>query len=200
MAALDPGLTDRIDLQYPPFDLTIPDDTRVDRFLVEFERLEKAGDLPRLMVLHLPNDHTAGRATGFPTAQAMMAEHDLALGRLVEGISRSKSWERTAVFVVEDDAQDGADHVDAHRSIALVASPWIRRGIKDSTFYSTESVLRTIELILGLKPMTQFDGAATPMWRIFSPELNKKPYEAAEPKQRINEKNPSGQRVTPRRA
>ena len=200
MAALDPGLTDRIDLQYPPFDLTIPDDTRVDRFLVEFERLEKAGDLPRLMVLHLPNDQTAGRASGFPTAQAMMAEHDLALGRLVEGISRSKSWERTAVFVVEDDAQDGADHVDAHRSIALVASPWIRRGIKDSTFYSTESVLRTIELILGLKPMTQFDGAATPMWRIFSPELNKKPYEAAEPKQRINEKNPSGQRVTPRRA
>lgn len=197
---LDPGLAGRFDEQYPGFDLSVPDGERIDRFLGEFRRMEKAGSLPDLMVLHLPNDHTAGRAAGLPTAKAMMAEHDLALGRLVEGVSRTKAWGRTAIFVVEDDAQDGADHVDSHRSIALVASPYVKRGAKDSTFYSTESVLRTIEMILGLRPMTQFDGAATPMRNIFIGTPDPKPYEASKPEQQLDEKNPKGERVTPRRA
>ncbi len=199
VVAIDPGLAGRLDSEYAPFDLATPDSDRVERFLSEFARLEKAGRLPRLMMLHLPNDHTAGRSPGLPTARAMMAEHDAALGELMEGISRSKAWERTAVFVVEDDAQDGADHVDSHRSIALVASPYARRGVRDRTFYSTTSVLRTIELILGLRPMTQFDAAATPMWRLFKAAPDKKPYKAVRPRQPTDEKNPPGKPVTPRR-
>ena len=197
---MDPGLTPFVDGGYPSFDLTIPSRTRVERFLSDSQRLEEEGALPNLRILYLPNGHTAGRAPGMPTARAMMAEHDAALGALVEGLSSRESWSKTAVFVVEDDAQDGADHIGAHRSIALIASPYARRGVRDPTFYSTLSVLRTIEMILGLAPMTQFDAAATPLWRLFQSEPDSRPYKAVRPSQSPDELNPSnGERVVPRR-
>ena len=188
----DPGLTAHTAQDFPPFDLDITDAARVDVFLRELSRFEAAGDLARLILVRLPGDHTAGRAPGKPTARAMMAEHDYALGKLIEGVSRSRFWPQTAVFVVEDDAQDGADHVDSHRSVLLVASPYAKRGFVDSERYSTTSVLRTIELILGLRPMTQFDAAAVPLWRAFQSEADSQPYEAVKPKISIDEKNRPG--------
>ena len=132
--------------------------------------------MPRMQVVRLPNDHTSGTRVGKHTPTAMVAENDLALGQIVEGISKSKFWKETAIFVVEDDAQNGSDHVDAHRSVALVISPYTKKGIVDSTMYSTSSMLRTMELILGLKPMSQFDAAATPMFASFGPKCDTTPY------------------------
>jgi hypothetical protein len=129
----------------------------------------------------------------------MMAEHDYALGRLVEAVTKSKSWPQTAIFVVEDDAQDGADHIDSHRAPAFVISPYARRGFVDNTLYSTPSVLRTIELILGLRPMTQFDAAAPPLAAAFTRQPDNAFYEAVRPKQSFDEKNPPGDGGQPRR-
>src|SRR5271167_1155763 len=123
--------------------------------------------MPRLSILRLPNDHTSGTSLGKPTPRAYVADNDLALGRVVEAVSHGKFWKETAIFVLEDDAQDGPDHVDAHRSPALVVSPYTKRRHVDSSMYSTSSMLRTMELILGLKPMTQFDAAAQPMYDSF---------------------------------
>ena len=144
------------------------------------------------MLIRLPGDHTAGREPGKPTAAAMMAEHDFALGRLVEAVSHSSAWPRTAIFVVEDDAQDGADHLDAHRAPAFVVSPYVRRRFRDSTRYSSVSVLRTIELILGLRPMTQFDAAARPLSRAFQTKPDLRPYTAVKPGIDFGERNPPG--------
>ncbi len=199
LGTADPGLARITDADFPGFDLSIPDRRRVDLFLEDFARLEEAGKLPRLMLVRLPNDHTSGRSPGYPTARAMEAEHDLALGKLVEGVSKSKSWAKTAIFIVEDDAQDGADHIDSHRTVALVAGPYVKRGLVDSTFYSSLSMLRTIELILGLRPMTQFDATATPMWRSFTAEPDATAYEAVEPEQSLDEQNPPAQGGAPRR-
>ena len=107
----------------------------------------------------------------------MMAENDLVLGKMIEAISHSRFWKQTAVFVVEDDAQNGPDHVDCHRTVALVASPYVRRHSVDSTMYSTSSMLRTMELILGLPPLTQYDAAATPMWATFQQQSDLRPYD-----------------------
>jgi hypothetical protein len=133
--------------------------------------------LPRLIILRLPNDHTSGTRVGKPTPTAAVADNDLALGRVVEAVSKSKFWKDTAIFVVEDDAQNGPDHVDAHRSVALVISPYTKRGQVDSTMYSTSSMLRTMELILGLKPMSQFDAAARPMYHSFQNKPDLSAYE-----------------------
>ncbi len=195
----DPGLAADSDRGFPPFDLGIAEGTRVDEFLREFHGFETAGELPRLMLVRLPNDHTAGRAPNKPTAQAMMAEHDYALGRLVEAVSKSKFWAETAIFIVEDDAQDGADHIDSHHAPALVVSPYARRDFVDSTYYSTPSVLRTIELILGLHPMTQFDAAAPPLSPAFRAQPDLTPYQAVRPKQSFDEKSPPGEGGQPRR-
>ncbi len=111
----------------------------------------------------------------------MVAENDLALGLLVEAVSKSKFWKDTAIFVIEDDAQNGSDHVDAHRTVALVISPYTRHGFVDSTMYATSSMLRTMELILGLRPMSQFDAAATPMYRSFQAKADLTPYEHVVP-------------------
>jgi hypothetical protein len=137
----------------------------------------------------LPNDHTWGTTAGKPTPTAMVAENDLALGMFIEGISRSKFWPKTAIFVVEDDAQNGPDHVDAHRTIAFAISPYTKRSAVDSTMYSTSSMLRTMELILGLKPMSQFDAAATPMFNSFQAKPNLRPYRARRSNVNLNEKN-----------
>jgi len=121
-----------------------------------------------LMVMSLGEDHTQGTKPGAFTPKASVASNDLALGKIVEGCSRSRFWKNMAIFVIEDDAQNGPDHVDAHRTVALVASPYTRRRAVDSTFYSTCSLLKTMELVLGLPPMSQYDAAATPLYNSFT--------------------------------
>ena len=162
--ARTPALEGHFDPWYRGFDLNYSDQKRVDRFLEELKGFEQKGEMPRFIVLRLPNDHTAGTRVGGLTPTAYVGDNDLALGRLVEAISTSRFWKETAIFVVEDDAQNGSDHVDAHRTVALVVSPYTRGSHVDSTLYSTSSMLRTMELILGLKPMSQFDAAARPMY------------------------------------
>src|SRR6185437_5806963 len=128
------------------------------------------------VILKLPNDHTSGTTPGKWTVTSMVADNDLALGRVVEGLSKSRFWPQLAIFVVEDDAQNGSDHVDAHRTVALAISPYIKKHSVDSTMYSTSSMLRTMELILGLEPMSQFDAAARPMYHSFQSKPDLSPY------------------------
>lgn len=164
--------------RFRSFDMDYPDAKRVDAYLDELKRFEMEGEMPRLQVVRLPNDHTEGTVVGKPTPTAHLAENDLAFGRFVEAVSHSRFWAQTAIFVLEDDAQNGPDHVDAHRSIAFVISPYTRRHSVDSTMYSTSSMLRSIELILGMPPMTQFDAAATPMFGAFTATPDLTPYTA----------------------
>ncbi|HEY3245482.1 MAG TPA: alkaline phosphatase family protein, partial [Phycisphaerae bacterium] len=169
-------LKDHFDPQYEPFNLGYSDLKRAERFIAELHRFEAEGDMPRFQVVRLPNNHTEGTRVGKPTPTAMVAENDLALGRIVEAITHSSFWPRTAIFVVEDDAQNGSDHVDAHRTTAFVISPYARRGVIDRALYSTTSMLRTMELILGLEPMSQFDAAARPMYASFQAKPDLRPY------------------------
>jgi DNA-binding beta-propeller fold protein YncE len=191
----DPGrakvksLEGHFDPAYRTFDMGYSDLKRAERFIAELKRFEAEGDMPRLQIVRLPNDHTAGTSPNVRTPTAFVAENDLALGQVMEAITRSKFWPQTAVFVVEDDAQNGPDHVDAHRTVAFVLSPYVRRGLVDSTLYSTSSMLRTMELILGLQPMTQFDAAATPMFNSFQPTADLRPYQALPANVDLQEKN-----------
>jgi YVTN family beta-propeller protein len=138
--------------------------------------------LPNLTIMSLPDDHTKGTMPGAQTPTAMVASNDYVVGQLVEAVSHSRYWPETAIFIIEDDAQDGPDHVDARRTEALVISPYVKRGIVDSTLYSTASMLRTMELLLGLPPMSQFDAAATPMYASFGAVPVVKPYTAIKPR------------------
>ncbi|HNV03869.1 MAG TPA: bifunctional YncE family protein/alkaline phosphatase family protein [Vicinamibacterales bacterium] len=184
-----PGLVGRIHPTYPPWDLSVPDNVRVDVWLEEFRRFEKDGGLPALSILRIGGDHTAGTRAGYPTPRAMIAENDAALGRIVEAVSRSVYWKESAIFVLEDDAQNGPDHVDAHRSPAFVISPFVKRGVVDSTMYSTSGMLRTMELILGLPPMSNYDAAATPMYNAFQATPVLTPYRARPARIDVTEKN-----------
>jgi len=184
-----PGLEGLINPKFQPFDLDIRDNDRLKYWLEEFRQFEADGNLPRLTIMHLPDDHTAGTRPGAWTPRAMVAENDVALGRLVETITKSRYWKESAIFVLEDDAQNGPDHVDAHRSVALVISPFAKHAAVDSTMYSTSSMLRTIELILGLPPMSQLDAAATPMYNAFSPTPILTPYAALPARISIDERN-----------
>jgi YVTN family beta-propeller protein len=183
------ALEGHIDPGFRGFDMNYADQKRTDRFLEELAKFEKTGEMPKLQIVRLPCDHTSGTRRGALTPTAMVADNDLALGRLVEGVSRSKFWPTTAIFVVEDDAQNGADHVDAHRTVALVVSPYTRIGRVDSSLYSTSSMLRTMELILGLEPMSQFDAAARPMYASFQEKADVRPYEHAPAKANLLERN-----------
>jgi DNA-binding beta-propeller fold protein YncE len=191
----DPGkasvkaLEGHFDPWFRGYDLNYPDQKRADRFIAELKRFEKEGGMPRLNIVRLPNNHTWGTRVGKPTPTAYVADNDLALGRLVEAVSNSKFWKDTAIFVVEDDAQNGPDHVDAHRTVALVISPYTKRKHVDSTLYSTSSMLRTMELILGLKPMSQFDAAARPMYHSFQARPDLTPYKHAVPQTDMKAKN-----------
>jgi len=183
------AITDR---HFTGWDLDVKDSVRVDEFQRELGQAEAGGNLPQLMILDLPNDHTYGRQPGRPTPRAMVAENDRALGRLIEGLSRSRFWKETAVFVLEDDAQNGPDHVDAHRSPLLVLGAYVRRGMVDSTFYTTASVLRTMELILGIAPMSQYDAAATPLFDAFDARPDTAPWAALPALWPLDERNPAG--------
>lgn len=183
------ALEGHFDPGFRGFDMNYSDQKRADRFLAELARFEKEGAMPRLQIVRLPFDHTSGTRRGALTPTAMVADNDLALGKLVEGISKSKFWPTTAIFVVEDDAQNGSDHVDAHRTVALAVSPYSRIGRVDSSLYSTSSMLRTMELILGLEPMSQFDAAARPMYRSFQEKPDSRPYTHVPAKVDLLEKN-----------
>ncbi|WP_373514665.1 bifunctional YncE family protein/alkaline phosphatase family protein, partial [Persicitalea sp.] len=154
----------------------VRDTTRVNQWKRDFDSLLVAGAVPAFNSIRLGADHTQGLAVGRPTPYACVADNDLAVGMLVEHLSRSSIWPQTAIFVVEDDAQNGPDHVDAHRSNVLVVSPYVKRKSIDHTMYSTSGMLRTMELILGLPPMTQYDAAATPMYRSFTAQPDATPY------------------------
>lgn len=171
-----PILRGHVDEMYPSWDIHITDVRRASLFAAAVASYERGGDMPRLQVVQLPGDHTAGGKAGERTPIAMVADNDLALGQIVDVVSHSKFWADTAIFVLEDDAQNGPDHVDAHRMPALVISPWTKRQAVDSTLYSTTSMLRTIELILGLQPMSQYDAAAVPMWASFQSKPDLAPF------------------------
>lgn len=173
-----PILVGHIDPYYRAWDLEYPDVKRAERFAAELRRYASEGGMPRLQVLRLGNDHTSGTRAGARTPTAMVADNDRALGLIVEAVTHSKFWADTAIFVLEDDAQNGPDHVDAHRMPALAISPWTKRRTVDSTLYSTTSMLRTMELILGLQPMSQFDAAAMPMWASFGETADRTPFVA----------------------
>ena len=168
------SLKNHFDADFPSWDLKIPDRVRVAKWKYDFDSLVSKAALPRLSTIRLPNDHTSGASIGMPTPRAMVAENDLALGEFIEHLSKSPVWKESAIFILEDDAQDGPDHVDAHRSIAFVVSPYAKRNAVISRMYSTASMLRTMELILGLPPMSQYDAGAPPMWECFtaSPDLS----------------------------
>jgi len=153
---------------YAGWDLSIADTTRERVWQNDFDSLLSKKAVPQLNIIYLPTDHTEGLRKGALSPFAFVAGNDLALGLLVEHLSKSTVWSESAVFVLEDDAQNGPDHVDAHRSTAFVAGGYVKRGFVDHTMYSTSGMLRTMELILGLPPMSQYDAAATPMWRSFA--------------------------------
>ena len=156
--------------QSPGWNMRIPDSIRADVFLNEFSENEKKGEWPNLVIIYLPNDHTSGTRVGMPTPRAQVADNDLALGRIIERISKSRFWPKTCIFVNEDDPQAGFDHVDGHRSICLVVSPYTRRGAVVSKFYNQTSVLHTMERMLGLPPMNQMDSLAPLMTDCFTRE------------------------------
>ena len=174
---------------YPGYDLTIKDSLRVELWKHEFDSLLAINAVPQFNSIRFGNDHTAGARLGMPTPAAMVADNDLAVGKLVEYISNSPIWNESAIFILEDDAQNGPDHVDAHRSISMVVSPYTRIQKTVSELYTTCSVLRTMELILGLPPMSQYDAAATPMWACFQTSPNLSPYMAHPSNIDLNELN-----------
>ena len=196
-AALAP-VTNR---NFRAFDLEYLDVDRAKVFIAEWKELERSGGTPaRLTLVRIGNDHTSGVSPGKYSPRAAMADNDWALGQMVEAVSQSKFWAKTAIFVLEDDAQNGPDHVDSHRSPAFVLSPYTRRGVVDSTFYNTTAMLRTIELLLGMKPMTSFDAAATPMWNVFATRPNLDAYQAVKPRHPIDERNPAANTVAARKS
>jgi YVTN family beta-propeller protein len=158
--------------KYPGWDLSIHDAYREQMWEKDFDSLSAINAIPQMNIVYLPDDHTSGLAKGAFTPFASVADNDQALGRLIEHLSKSHIWKQCAVFVLEDDAQNGPDHVDAHRSTAFVVGPYVKRNRVNHTMYSTCSMIRTMELILGLPPMSQYDAAATPMWKCFTDTTN----------------------------
>lgn len=189
--AIPPSLRPYTCRKYPAWDLNTKDSLRYERWKMDFDSLLRKNAVPMLSIIGLGGDHTSGAAPGARTPAAMVADNDWALGKIIEHISHSPIWKEAAVFVIEDDAQNGPDHVDAHRSIALVASPYTKRQHYERTMYSTASVVRSIELILGLKPMSQYDAAATSLYACFDKKPNLQAYTAVPYRISLNQINPS---------
>ena len=171
------------------WDLNVPDVLRAAQFIKELKRLEQTGDFPDFVILYLPNDHTSGTRAGSPTPAAQVADNDLAFGRVVEAVSRSRFWKDTCIFAIEDDPQSGWDHVSGYRTTAFVASPWTKRGAVVATRYNQTSLLRTIELILGLPPMNQMDASAEPMDDCFADKPDFAPFFAMPNRVPLDEMN-----------
>ena len=172
-----PSLNAIDDHAFPAFDLYIPDQYRTDIWQQSFSQFAKTGQVPNLNLIWMPDDHTAGIGTGAPNPVAEVADNDLAVGRIIDTISHSSIWKSSVVFVVEDDAQNGIDHVDGHRAPLLVASPYAKRGIVDNSYYTQLNVVKTIEQILGVAPMNQEDRAAWPMYSAFTNTPDVAPYD-----------------------
>jgi hypothetical protein len=175
---------------YPAYTTGIPDVARAQIILADLKKYEAEGKFPNLVLIQLPSNHTNGTTPGQSTPKAMVADNDLAVGQIVEGLSHSQFWPKMAIFVVEDDAQNGVDHVDGHRTAAFVVSPYVRRNYIDSSFYSHQSMLKTIELILGLPTMSIFDLIALDMRNSFQAQADLTPFTAVRPKQDLFEVNP----------
>lgn len=185
-----PFLRSHTNERYPGWDLGQTDQSRMDVWLQEFDTFVRRGEMPTLEVVRLPNDHTAGARAGAPTPRAYMADNDLALGRMIDALSRSPFWESTVVFVLEDDAQNGPDHVDSHRSVLLVISPYNRKGVVHR-FVNTTDVIATIGEILHLGSLSQFDYYGRPLRGIFGDSADLTPYTSLTPAIRLDERNPS---------
>ena len=162
---------------------------RVQGWITDLHAAEQKGEMARFAIMSLGENHTRGTTPGAFTPEACVASNDLGLARIVEAASRSKFWNQMAIFVIEDDAQNGPDHVDAHRTVGFVISPFCKRGVVDSTFYTTASMIRTMELILGLPPMTQFDAGATPMFNCFQKTSQATPFVVVTPEVNLVAKN-----------
>ena len=162
---------------------------RIDLFIDDLKKAERAGSWPAFTIMALGEDHTSGLSRGAFSPEAAVASNDFAIGKMIDAISHSKFWADTAIFVIEDDAQNGPDHVDAHRTVALVASPYVRRNAVDSTMYTTASMVRTIELILGLPPMNQFDEKAKPMYGSFMAKPDMTPFTVVDPRIALDTRN-----------
>jgi hypothetical protein len=175
---------------YIGFPLIVSDQWRADQFLADLRTFETTGNLPSLCILELPNDHTAGASPGLPTPRAFVADNDLALGRIVEAVSKSRFWNDTLILVVEDDSQFGLDHVDGHRTMALCISPYTRRKVVVSVPYNHTSIVRTIELVLGLPAMNRFDRTATPMSACFTYAPDFQPFTHIENRIPLDELSP----------
>jgi Phosphoesterase family len=172
---------------YPAYSTNIPDVVRAEIFLSELKKMET---MPNLTLIQLPSNHTQGTSAGASSAKAMVADNDYAVGQIVDALSHSKFWKTMQIFIIEDDAQNGVDHVDGHRTVALAVGPYIKRGAVDSTFYSNPGMLKTIELILGLPTMSLFDLIAMDMRASFTDTPDFTPFTAVEPKHDLFELNP----------
>ncbi|HEY3856955.1 MAG TPA: bifunctional YncE family protein/alkaline phosphatase family protein [Verrucomicrobiae bacterium] len=181
---------------YIGFDLTVPDVYRASQFIKALGQFEKSGTMPNLMVLWLPNDHTSGTKFGEPKPEAQVADNDLAYGRIVEAVTHSRFWTNTCIFSIEDDPQDGWDHVSGYRTTAMVISPFAKRHAVVGTQYNTTSLLRTIELMLGLPPMNQMDATATPMFDCFTSTPDFAPFDPVPNQVALDEMNPSPRRIS----
>jgi YVTN family beta-propeller protein len=192
------GLRGHVAEDYPN-GLEVRDSEKIGAFLRDLGQYEANYDspdpnkrLPNYIVMSMPEDHTQGARTGAYTPRAMVADNDFAIGMLVDAVSGTRYWSTTAIFIIEDDAQDGADHVDARRTVGLVISPFVKRSIVDSTLYSTSSMVRTMELLLGLPPMSQYDAAAMPMYAAFGTDPQISQFHVIKPKIDVNAKNEKG--------
>ncbi len=181
---------------YPGWNLDVPDQVRASVFIASLKESENAGQLPNLTMMWLPNDHTSGTKSGSPTPAAQAADNDLALGKIIEAVSHSIFWSNTCIMIVEDDPQNGWDHVSGYRTTAYVVSPYTKRGAVISTQYNHTSILRTLELILGLPPMNQMDGTATPMFDCFTTTADLTPYDAVPNEVPLDQMNPSSKRIS----
>ncbi|MDZ4797244.1 MAG: alkaline phosphatase family protein, partial [Bryobacteraceae bacterium] len=192
-----PGIAALVGHVAPMFKLPGMRDTdNVKAFIAEFDEFEKNYEvkdpskrLPNMIVMSLAENHTQGTRPGARTPSAMVANNDYAVGMLVDRVTHSRYWPETAIFIIEDDAQDGSDHVDARRTVGLVISPYIKRGTVDSTLYTTSGMLRTMQLLLGLPPMSQFDAAAMPMYNAFGTKADLSAYTHVTPMIDVNETN-----------
>ncbi len=180
------------------WDLSVPDVFRAAQFIGELKQFEERGGFPNLSIICLPNDHTSGTKAHFPTPAAHVADNDLALGQIVEAISHSRFWVETCLFVIEDDPQSGWDHVSGYRTTAYVASPYTRRGATVRTQYNHTSLLRTMELMLGLPPMNQLDATATPMFDCFTNTPDLSPFTALPSNIPLDQMNPEPRKVSDR--
>jgi len=178
------------------WEMTVPDVWRARYITNQIAEWQRLGTMPQLVLICLPNDHTSGTNPGFPTPAALVADNDLAFGQIVEALSHTSFWNSMAIFAIEDDPQDGWDHISGYRTTAYVISPWAKRHAVVSTQYNTTSLLRTIEQILGLPPMNQFDATATPMFDAFQLHPDLSPFTALSNKVPLAQMNPEVKKIS----